>query len=193
MKFAIEAARDLKDLIRRLSVGLGKLDRDVKELQTFVGFRADFDVATYDTYDIFTAETEAGRENFSYLFANIIYDSKETYATDKGIYKIPSDGYYQMYMQIDAYYFSEEDDVIISLDKNGEVVSRFCQTQAGDSSSNYVKILGQTTLYFNKDDRLDLKVYCWADNSFRLSNGGHGASTETQNKGAFWEVRKVGT
>jgi len=193
MKFAIEAARDLKDLIRRLSVGLGKLDRDVKELQTFVGFRADYDYATYGADETFTAQTEATRQNFSYVFATKVYDSKETYAIDKGIYKIPSDGYYQMYMQIDAFYFSEEDDVIISLDKNGEVISRFCQTQAGDSSSNYVKILGQTTLYFNKDDKLDLKVYCWVDTSFRLSFGPHGASGVTKAKGAFWEVRKVGT
>lgn len=193
MKFALEAARDLKDLIRRLSVGLGKLNKDVEELQDFVGFKAEYDNATYGEHEIFTADTEATRENCSYMFATKVYDSKETYSTDKGIYKIPSDGYYQSYMQVDAYFFSEEDDMIISLDKNGEVMSRFCQTQAGDSSSNYVKIIGQSTLYFNKDDRLDLKVYCHSDTSYRLSPGAHGASDANYSKGAFWEVRKVGT
>lgn len=195
IKFSLESATNLRDLIRRLSVGLGKLVSTVTELDTFVGFRGEWDYDAHGSSDGFTADVFDERENCSYLFSNVIYDPQNAYNSTAGAYKIPSDGYYQILAQVSIYGIYSRDDACLLCEKNEQVITRFNTSQGYDVTSfrqNDICVQGISTFYAEKNDILVLKVYCMSDSTYSLKPYYFDAEGVGKYSGAYWEIRKIG-
>ena len=89
IKFSLESSTNLRDLIRKLSVGLGKLVSTVNELNTFVGFRGEWSIVDHGTRVSFTGNAHDQRfdhpSNVSMYLSKVQYDPQNAYDNTTGV------------------------------------------------------------------------------------------------------------
>ncbi|QDP61687.1 MAG: hypothetical protein Unbinned8261contig1001_60 [Prokaryotic dsDNA virus sp.] len=199
IKFSLESSTNLRDLIRKLSVGLGKLVSTVNELNTFVGFRGEWSIVDHGTRVSFTGNAHDQRfdhpSNVSMYLSKVQYDPQNAYDNTTGVYTIPSTGYYQVNIQLGHDYVSENDYIHVYLDnQHGDTLSRYGNVQMADSYFTDGIITGSSTHYLNKGDTLELTTWVYNDTSYYIQpfRPFTWVDNNVTGKGAFWEIRKIG-